>query len=127
MPILHLTPFDSGLHAEHGTDGFSERACLLAVCGWQPHFITKPPSSSANTAGSSSGEQQVQDGNGLPDGTCEMQQAALACSMCGARVGLWAFHNQPGQGSPFLFLFLPAAVVFEDLAGSHRERAWRGP
>ena len=81
--------------AEHGTDAFTQRACLLAICGWEPYFITDPPASSLDAGNAAAANSSLT--SSMPPGTCEMQLAALSCGMCGAKVGLWSFTETAGQ------------------------------
>jgi len=77
--------------AEQGSDAFVQRACLLAACGWDACHLR-------SMVAGNSGEQLA--GEGLPGGACEMHEGVLACAMCGSRVGLWNFAQQPGQTLP---------------------------
>lgn len=81
--------------AEQGSNAFVKRACLLAACGWD----------ACNLSSLVMGGTIPQPIAALPAGTCEMQQSVLGCGMCGAKVGLWSFAQQPGQAhSPALSL-----------------------
>ena len=72
---------------ENGSDAFVRRACLLASCGWDACQLSSLVP----------GGRSPQHTAGLPAGACEMQQSVLGCGMCGARMGLWSFADQPGQ------------------------------
>ncbi|KAI3428218.1 hypothetical protein D9Q98_006598 [Chlorella vulgaris] len=74
-----------------GTPQFEARARLLALCGWDLKLMTTAaPSDAIATENGSAGQQQQQD---LP-ALVGPESAALLCSLCNAKAGLWTFFPQ---------------------------------
>lgn len=68
-----------------GSRDFDARARVLALCGWDLKVML---AGAAAAAGGS--EQQAEAAEGLPQ-QVGPESAALQCSLCAARAGLWAF------------------------------------
>ncbi|PRW56570.1 Nuclear-interacting partner of ALK [Chlorella sorokiniana] len=74
-----------------GSAAFDARARMLALCGWDLKLMTAamPP---AGGDGSQQQQQQAEDA-GLP-AVVGPESAALQCSLCSAKAGLWTFFPQ---------------------------------
>lgn len=75
-----------------GSPQFEARARMLALCGWDLKLLTAAPPPAAAAA---EGEQQEQQRllAALPT-TVGPESAALQCSLCAAKAGLWACFSQ---------------------------------
>lgn len=73
-----------------GSRSFEARARLLALCGWDLRVMR---AGTAAAAAAGEGEQQDQQADGSADLPPHVgpESAALQCSLCAAKAGLWAF------------------------------------
>ncbi|KAI7845018.1 hypothetical protein COHA_001384 [Chlorella ohadii] len=79
-----------------GGTAFDARARMLALCGWDLKLMTAAPPLAAADAGQQQQQQQQQRGEeeaGLP-AVVGPESAALQCSLCSAKAGLWTFFPQ---------------------------------
>jgi hypothetical protein len=78
-----------------GTPQFEARARLLALCGWDLKLMTAaaPSDAIATESGSAGQQQQQQQQQDLP-ALVGPDSAALLCSLCNAKAGLWTFFPQ---------------------------------
>lgn len=81
-----------------GSTAFDARARMLALCGWDVKLLTAAPAPPAAAEGSQQqqGQQQADEEAGLPP-VIGPESAALQCSLCSAKAGLWTFfpHCKP--------------------------------
>ncbi len=77
-----------------GGTAFDARARMLALCGWDLKLMTAaPPLAAADADQQQQQQQRAEEEAGLP-AVVGPESAALQCSLCSAKAGLWNFFPQ---------------------------------
>lgn len=76
-----------------GSTAFDARARMLALCGWDLKLMTAAPPPAAADGSQQQRQQQAEEEDGLP-AVVGPESAALQCSLCSAKAGLWTFFPQ---------------------------------
>ena len=76
-----------------GSAAFDARARMLALCGWDLKLMTAAPPAAAADGSQQQRQQQAEEEDGLP-AVVGPESAALQCSLCSAKAGLWTFFPQ---------------------------------